>query len=345
MMAGKKNNEGITSYCAMALQPSLQVLKKKAHSIQKRRNMEDIHDLRVSSRRIRTCLSIFESVFPQKKHKIWLREIKSITQAFGFVRDLDVQIDLIDQLIHSSQDKSLLAGLKRIRLRLKQKRQRKQADTQLATLTILESATLLELEAWIQNSAKAEGVDQQDSMTLFQLAYEHIQKRLDEFLFFEVFIFDPSRVDELHQMRIAAKRLRYALEVFSILYEGKTDFALEKARQSQQMLGEIHDADVWLIYLPAFMEREQKRIQDFYGYKSPFLRLKPGVEFLLANRKQERDNLYQKFLKEWKNWKLQEIWLNLRKVIFLTPMQEPANQTESVVPTSDDPIGGHVDAS
>lgn len=341
MMAGKKNDEVITRYCAMAMQPSVQTLKKKAQHIQKRRSMEDIHDLRVSSRRIRTCLSIFESVFPQKKHKTWLRGIKNITKAFGLVRDLDVQIDLVDQFIHNCQDKSLLAGIKRIRLRLKQKRQQKQAETQLATLAILESATLLELEAWMQTSVETEAAIQQESAPLFQLAYENIQKRLDEFLFFEVFIFDPNRVDELHQMRIAAKRLRYSLEVFSALFEGKTDFALEKARQSQQMLGEIHDADVWLIYLPVFMERERKRIQDFYGYKSPYLRIKPGIEFLMANRNQEREGLYQKFLQEWKNWKLQETWLSLRKVIFLTPVQEPFNQTDSASLPTDNAIGGN----
>ena len=328
-MAGKKNNSAILLYCAQNISPNLETLNKKAKSIQRRRNMEDIHDVRVSSRRVRTSLSIFEDYFPQKKVKIWQRDMKEITKAFGSVRDLDVQIDLVDQIYKSVNDKSILPGLRRIRLRLKQKRQHKQDETRKMTRSILESATFVELQAWAKSILdQAEGTPESRS-DLYQLGYEHIQKRLDEFLFFEVFIFDPDRVEEMHQMRIAAKRLRYALEVFSDLYAKKSDFALEIARQSQQLLGEIHDADVWKVFLPKFMEKEQKRVLDFYGYTSPYNRLKPGIEYLLKNRIKERNRLYTEFLKNWKNWKLKETWLNLRKVIFLTNLEEQQSQAVS----------------
>lgn len=309
-------------YCAQAMLPNLETLKKKAKSIQRRRNIEDIHDLRVSSRRVRTCLSIFKDIFPSKKIKIWQRDMKSITQSFGKVRDLDVQIELIDQLCKTAQDKSIQSGLKRIRLRLKQKRQVRQAETQILTKAILESATLVEIQAWAKTILDNDQEIGSSKSALFQLGYEHIQKQLDQFLFFEVFIFDPDRIEELHQMRISAKRLRYALEVFSDLYMNKSDFALQIARQSQQCLGEIHDADVWKTFLLSFMEKEQKRIFNFYGYKSPYNRLKPGIDYLLENRSKERDRLYTEFLNDWKAWKLKETWLNLRKVIFLTNLEE-----------------------
>ena len=126
-------------------------------------------------------------------------------------------------------------------------------------------------------------------------------------------------------MRIAAKHLRYTLEIFSELYSGKTDFALDIARKSQQILGEIHDADVWSIFLPKFLSREETRVNRFFGYNSPFKRLKPGIEFLLVNRKTERDRLYKQYLQEWKKWKLKETWLNLRKIIFLISIENQNN--------------------
>lgn len=322
-MVDRKRDPAIVQYCAQAVLPNLETLKKKARSIQRRRNIEDIHDLRVSSRRIRTCLSIFRDVFPAKKIKTWQRDIKNITQSFGRVRDLDVQIDLINQLCKTVEDRSILPGLKRIRLRLKQKRQVRQTETQQMTKAILESATLVEMEAWVKSVLEKMKQPEESKTELFQLSYAQIQKRLDDFLFYEVFIFDPARVDELHQMRISAKRLRYALEVFSNLYQQKSDFALEIARQSQQYLGEIHDADVWLTFLPAFMEKELKKINQFYGYQSPYNRLKPGIQYLMENRKKERTRLYRAFLKNWKEWKMKETWLNLRKVIFLTNLEEP----------------------
>ena len=326
-MAINKDDLQVKIYCAQVMLPHIETLKKKNKAIQRRRNIEDIHDLRVSSRRIRTCLAIFYPIFPQKKLKIWQRDIKQITKSFGQVRDLDVQIDLITQLIKTVEDRKVLSGLKRVRLRLKQKRQIRQAETQAMTKSILDSPSLIELEDWTKTvlntkdqspAEETENDEPKDLSGLYHLAYEHIQKRLDEFLFYEVFIFDPDRIEELHQMRIAAKQLRYTLEVFSALYEQKSDFALDIARESQQILGEIHDADVWGSFIPKFTKREQERILKFYGYRSPFNRLKPGIDFLLENRQVERGRLYQTFLTKWKNWKMKETWLNLRKVIFLT---------------------------
>jgi len=302
--------------------PSLEAIRKKAHSVQRRRNIEDIHDLRVASRRIRTCLDIFSSSLPAKKTKIWMRDFKEITKSYGQVRDLDVQIDLLNQIYKAVEDRGIQSGLRRIRLRLRQKRQVKENNTQKVSRGLMENTSLLEMEAWAKAALEIEPETALAHGPLFQLGYEHVQNRLDEFLFFEVFIFDPTRIEELHQMRIAAKRLRYALEVFSLLYQGKSDFALDIARQTQQYLGEIHDADVWISYLPMFAEKEQQRVLKFYGYKSPFNRLKSGIDYLLENRRKERTRLYNEFLEAWKNWKMKETWLNLRKVIFLTNLEE-----------------------
>ena len=85
--------------------------------------------MRVASRRIRTCLSLFAGALPNKKIKPWVRDIKAITQSYGRVRDLDVQIDLLDTLYKTSLEKTLLPGLRRVKLRLKQKRAKQEAET------------------------------------------------------------------------------------------------------------------------------------------------------------------------------------------------------------------------
>jgi CHAD domain-containing protein len=268
---------------------------------------------------------------PNKKIKPWVRDIKAITQSYGRVRDLDVQIDLLNSLFKSALEKTLLPGLRRVRLRLKQKRAKQEAETRALTATILESPTLLEMQAWVESIISDPTNQTEISIKLFQTAYTQIQSRLDEFLFYEVFIFDPARINELHQMRIAAKHLRYTLEIFSELYSGKTDFALEIARKSQQILGEIHDADVWSLFLPKFLSREETQVNHFFGYSSPFKRLKPGIEYLLENRKIEREHLYKQYLQEWKKWKMKETWLNLRKIIFMTSL-ENQNTSQKIPP-------------
>lgn len=322
-MADKKEDVNIIQYCARSLLPNIQTLKKSSLKIQNRNNMDDIHDLRVASRRIRTILDVFSDQLPNKKVKNWEKEIRTITRSFGQVRDLDVQINLINNVFKSTEDPRLRSGLRRVRLRLKQKRQQKQADTSGAINLVINSASIAEMEMWIKTVIEKADSEMFFSAELFQVGYKKIQSRLDEFLFYEVFIFNPNRISELHQMRIKAKRLRYALEVFSELYQLETDFALDITRQVQEYLGNIHDCDVWISFLPEFMEKEMRRVKTYYGYSSPFSRIKPGIEYLIKDRERERTRLYKSFIKEWKKWKFDETWLNLRKVVLLTSLETP----------------------
>jgi len=329
-MADKENRSAILDYCAKSIQPNLESLKSCAQKIIKRKNIEDIHDLRVASRRIRTCLAIFYSFLPKKKVEFWQKEIKSITLLFGQVRDLDVQIDLLDQITDHVADKSVQPGLKRVRLRLNQKREKKQENILTFCHSILESTSLIEMKTWVESVLATNDQINEYSQDLFQLGYENIQTRLDNFLFYEVFLFDPTRINELHQMRIAAKRLRYSIEIFSEVYDGKLDSALDFSRKSQQYLGNIHDCDVWIAFLPKFLEDESARIHAFYGYSRPFSRIKPGIIYLLENRTKERNRMYQSFLEEWKVWKFNETWLNLRKVVFLASLDNQSQPTDQV---------------
>jgi CHAD domain-containing protein len=336
-MAEITEDLSVLSYCARAMLPQINNLNKTARVSLRRNNIEDIHDLRVASRRIRTCLSVFGSFLPPKKIKPWVRNIKAITKSYGRVRDLDVQIDLLNSFYNTVEEKSYLTGIRRVRLRLRQKRLKESNEARELTTAILDSPILLDMQNWAESIIAMPNLSTEISAKLFQTGYTQIQSRLDEFLFYEVFIFDPERQTELHQMRIAAKHLRYSLEIFSELYKGKTDFALDISRKTQQILGEIHDADVWSWFLPRFLNREQSRVSHFYGFAGPFNRLKPGIDFLLQNRKEERDRLYNQFLQNWKRWKMKETWLNLRKIIFLTSLEKQKSNLPVVAIENNEP--------
>lgn len=58
-----------------------------------------------------------------------------------------------------------------------------------------------------------------------------------------------ERVHELHDMRIAAKRLRYCFEFFAPLFAEGFSSHLKDFRKLQDFLGEIHDCDIWVDYL------------------------------------------------------------------------------------------------
>ena len=59
----------------------------------------------------------------------------------------------------------------------------------------------------------------------------------------------PERVQELHDMRIAAKRVRYCFEFMLPCFDSDFKEPLKRFKQLQDFLGEIHDCDVWVDYL------------------------------------------------------------------------------------------------
>ena len=69
--------------------------------------------------------------------------------------------------------------------------------------------------------------------------------RLEELCDFMPRALDPAEVEALHDMRIAAKRLRYVLEATAEVCFGRYAIrAAGRARELQDVLGEIHDCDV-----------------------------------------------------------------------------------------------------
>ena len=59
-------------------------------------------------------------------------------------------------------------------------------------------------------------------MSLRTVARRVLAVRIAEFYSYAPFIHDPARVTELHDMRIAAKRLRYTLEIFKVCFPPET---------------------------------------------------------------------------------------------------------------------------
>jgi hypothetical protein len=68
--------------------------------------------------------------------------------------------------------------------------------------------------------------------------------RLDELWSFMPGARDPKAVRTLHDLRIAAKRLRYVLELFAPAFGPYAAKGAKQAKKLQDLVGEIHDCDV-----------------------------------------------------------------------------------------------------
>jgi CHAD domain-containing protein len=81
-----------------------------------------------------------------------------------------------------------------------------------------------------------------------------IAVRTAEFFDFAPFLTDPTNVVQLHAMRIAAKRLRYALELFAEVLDADAAACINLIKEFQDVVGDIHDHDVHTDILRAHLE-------------------------------------------------------------------------------------------
>jgi CHAD domain-containing protein len=70
------------------------------------------------------------------------------------------------------------------------------------------------------------------------------KQRILDLLALDAAVRDPANVRELHDLRIAAKRLRYTLEVLGEVLGPAAGVVEDEARALQDILGEVHDCDV-----------------------------------------------------------------------------------------------------
>lgn len=275
-------------------------------------DIEYIHRARVASRRLRSAFPLFLSCLPKKKAVEWQKDMRSVTRSLGEARDTDVQIERLEKFLAGSPQKANRPGILRLILRLRQRRSRIQPAIN-KSLQQLSADRVL--EQMIERFSKQTENSQQIPVftaNLYQHSSLSINTRLDEFLEYEPYIHQPEKIAELHEMRIRAKWLRYTMENFSTLYQDELRAPLQVIRKAQDLLGEIHDCDVWEEFPPRFLKKERKRMLDYYGHTRFFNRLAAGIEYFQQNRLEERQALYESFLENWQKWLDLDIWGNLR---------------------------------
>jgi CHAD domain-containing protein len=73
--------------------------------------------------------------------------------------------------------------------------------------------------------------------------------RLEDLYSWESYVDNPYSIQELHNLRIAAKRLRYTLEVFEDVLPEASKSVVKELAQIQEELGSLHDSDVMIALL------------------------------------------------------------------------------------------------
>jgi CHAD domain-containing protein len=297
------------------------LLAKQLDGVRAAEDIEFVHRARVATRRLRAALKMFAPCFAKKKVKRWRNAMRQVAASLGDARDRDVQIDFLCGTLSSLAAKECFPGVARVLVQLERDRERLQRKVVRAVNRLEAEGTLRAMRraagrVLAKASASAEGSSEGSPLPkACEPPEQHILRRLAALQKYQACLADPTDCRRHHAMRIAAKRLRYTLEILRPLYPCRLDECVEATKTLQSLLGEIHDSDVWADHLAAFAAVEYDRILKMFGHAGRFLHLHPGIVFLQEDRLRHRRQTFEKLAEYWAELDRRRFWDQLRTAV------------------------------
>jgi CHAD domain-containing protein len=151
--------------------------------------------------------------------------------------------------------------------------------------------------------------------------------RLDELRSFAPAALEPGASRDQHDMRIAAKRLRYVLEATGFCLGEPAENARKGARKLQGLLGELHDCDVMLPRVDrhlaglrdadaaAVLSRagDAEDLEPALAARAPHRTSYRGLEVLSVFAEARRRLLFERFALCWKRESTAGTWDDLEQ--------------------------------
>lgn len=235
----------------------LEKIRKHEPKAREGHDSDAVHDMRVATRRLRSALDLLEAAptFDAKRLHALRKHLRKLSHALGGVRDLDVFLKRLEK--YEGEHPDAAGGLRPLRRTLEH--QHKSARRNL--VRTLDSGklrrTLDQVETFATETAETFGDPR--PVLVRHFAPSALWGRYEDVLRFESEVADaPER--ELHQLRIACKRARYAVEFFeTALGEGSKE--IETALiDVQDHLGELQDCVVALATIERIRRDQQSGI-------------------------------------------------------------------------------------
>jgi len=299
-------------------------LRKKALDAS---DLEGVHDMRVASRRLRSALRDFKPYARKRRIAKSLKDIKGIADALGLVRDQDVAIIALEKLAAKAPPE-VAPGIKELAEIRRAKRT--EAAEQLipilgqACLTQLQSEFLPALEAATEpltiRKKSGSAAASTNSPSYRAVGRATILDRLKELEKLSDSLYRPLKAKPLHKMRIAAKRLRYALELFEKCWGRKLVPFSTRVAALQSSLGELHDCDVWIVEFGDDLSGRNRQSVD--GDSADSARGAASI-WLLDHFVKQRTKHLRSALARWRDWETNNHSDQLRGIVQADPRQKP----------------------
>ncbi len=233
------NNE--PSYAQTAIRERGQWLTQELAKLKRHPGEDSIHDTRVQSRRMRAALESFQDLSPPREWQGLYECVRQITRALGEIRETEVIRYLLDglplvgnateRLCREHLDEKLEQKLLKLKKKVKPR------------LRNIDSRSLRSRIEHLRASIATPSED--DSVRALRILSGLAQPILE----FRTRYFPRATDVRLHRLRIAAKKLRYAMEIFDPAWQGGLQEQIVMARALQDAAGTHQDLAVLKLFL------------------------------------------------------------------------------------------------
>jgi CHAD domain-containing protein len=199
---------------------------------------EALHQLRVGTRRLRAFVSLFAAALGDKRARRLRRRLRRITRAAGEVRQWDAHLELLEPVLARTEDslsraaiEHVVDGIGRERTAAAERAAKiLERARRVALADELEQALDVVNARLLRAGAQAGPLVRPWVADRMRVAAERAGEAVHD-----------EDIDRLHQVRIAAKRVRYVLELTRPALDERQLQLRRLAKRSQQAIGRHHD--------------------------------------------------------------------------------------------------------
>ncbi|MFC4127088.1 CHAD domain-containing protein [Nocardia rhizosphaerae] len=202
---------------------------------------DSVHQMRVATRRLRSVLRSYRAVFDTERAAATVTELKWLADLLGVARDAEVRAERFTDLLaaHDNVPDEVTAAL----VGASRDAYTAAHETVLTELDGLRYRHLAEtLDRWRTDPPLDPALGREKARPVFEHVLGRDRKRLRKLVFAEPSAAPADRVELLHDIRKAAKRLRYSCEAAGdVLGAAATELGAD-AKRLQTVLGDHRDA-------------------------------------------------------------------------------------------------------
>ncbi len=208
-------------------------------------DIEELHDMRVATRRMRSAFDIFGPAFNPKISNHYQKGLRSVGRALGLVRDMDVILEKgyiyknkLKEETRPGMDPLLAAWKQTIDMERVKLIKHLQSEAYRKFKQDFNQFLQIPMGGKELSNPENEGISRIRDIVPILVYSRYATVRAYES------ILPTASINQLHALRIEFKKFRYTLEYFKEILDVSVTKAINEIKQYQDHLGELHDADV-----------------------------------------------------------------------------------------------------